>query len=597
MLLTLLLLPLFGIFMVSSYSGFSANLNDTRRVGLTISTLNFLISLFIWILFDFSQNQFQFVKEYHQVSFCDLYLGVDGLSSYFVILTAIIIPTVLLSNWYSIRKNIMSYIVITLLLQILLLAVFLALDVLLFYVFFESILPPLFLLIGLFGSDNKVRASLYLFLYTLLGSLFLLLAILIMSFLMGTTDFDVLFKTCLNYSTQILLFYGIFFSFAVKTPTIFLNTWLLKAHVESPLGGSIILAGKTVPASNIAISWKHQIDDIWSISWKLFALCKSCFNNIFWEKIILISNIIDFFGIIHFNSINIKLNSILRGHTLKVINLNTNYSNDKNKNLGSYFAGLIEGDGAIYIPKNNKNASMIIITFNSKDLPLILTIQKTLNIGNVYKIKGKNAYTYSISDIKGLIKSVNLINGYMRTPKIVQLYKLIDWINNKSHNISKLPLDDSLFNSNAWLSGFIEADGCFYVRVTQNNHCSTKKIACMLELAQKTTNLNNDSLLSVMTIISDFLLSKLKIKTKNDQYLIRTSNLQSNLILKEYINSYPLFSSKHLDSLIWVKILNMMVNKEHQKNLETIIKLKKNMNSRRTYFNWNHLNNFYSYFE
>lgn len=84
--------------MVSSYSGFSANLNETRRVGLTISTLNFLISLFIWILFDFSQNQFQFVKEYHQVSFCDLYLGVDGLSSYFVILTAIIIPIVLLSN-------------------------------------------------------------------------------------------------------------------------------------------------------------------------------------------------------------------------------------------------------------------------------------------------------------------------------------------------------------------------------------------------------------------------------------------------------------------------------------------------------------------
>lgn len=116
------------------------------------------------------------------------------------------------------------------------------LDILLFYIFFESILPPLFILIGLFGSSNRVRASFYLFLYTLLGSLFLLLSILTMSSIMGTTDFDALYKTNFNYFTQLFLFYGIFIAFAVKTPTIFLNTWLLKAHVESPLGGSIILA-------------------------------------------------------------------------------------------------------------------------------------------------------------------------------------------------------------------------------------------------------------------------------------------------------------------------------------------------------------------
>jgi NADH-ubiquinone oxidoreductase chain 4 len=124
----------------------------------------------------------------------------------------------------------------------LLLAVFLVLDILLFYIFFESILPPLFLLIGLFGSKGKVRAGFYLFLYTLLGSLFLLLSILTMSSIMGTTDFDALYKTNFNYITQLFLFYGIFIAFAVKTPTIFLNTWLLRAHVESPLGGSVILA-------------------------------------------------------------------------------------------------------------------------------------------------------------------------------------------------------------------------------------------------------------------------------------------------------------------------------------------------------------------
>ena len=129
-----------------------------------------------------------------------------------------------------------------LLLETLLLAVFLVLDILLFYIFFESTLPPLFLLIGLFGSNNKVRASFYLFLYTLFGSLFLLLAILTMSSIMGTTDFDALFKTNFDYTTQLFLFCGIFIAFAVKTPTIFLNNWLLKAHVESPLGGSIVLA-------------------------------------------------------------------------------------------------------------------------------------------------------------------------------------------------------------------------------------------------------------------------------------------------------------------------------------------------------------------
>jgi NADH-ubiquinone oxidoreductase chain 4 len=111
-----------------------------------------------------------------------------------------------------------------LLLETLLLAVFMVLDIFLFYIFFESILPPLFILIGLFGSSNKVRASFYLFLYTLLGSLFLLLSILVIYSIMGTTDFDGLYKINLNYSTQLFLFCGIFIAFAVKTPVIFLNT-------------------------------------------------------------------------------------------------------------------------------------------------------------------------------------------------------------------------------------------------------------------------------------------------------------------------------------------------------------------------------------
>jgi NADH-ubiquinone oxidoreductase chain 4 len=113
---------------------------------------------------------------------------------------------------------------ILLILETLLLTVFLVLDVLLFYIFFETILPPLFLLIGLYGSKDKVRASFYFFLYTLLGSLFLLLSILKILSMMGTTDFEALYKTNIDIYYQSFLFYGIFIAFAVKTPTIFLNT-------------------------------------------------------------------------------------------------------------------------------------------------------------------------------------------------------------------------------------------------------------------------------------------------------------------------------------------------------------------------------------
>jgi len=242
---SLLFVPLLGVFLISSTVNYELEGKKStypKLIVFIISILNFFISLVIYIIFDFSTNQYQFVQEQYEMSFFDLYLGVDGISIYFILLTTIIMPIALLSNWNSITENYRSYLIIMLLLETLLLAVFLVLDMLFFYIFFESILPPLFVLIGLFGSKNKVRASFYIFLYTLWGSLFLLLSILTMSSIMGTTDFDALFKTNFNYTTQVYLFLGIMIAFAVKTPTIFLNNWLLKAHVESPLGGSIVLA-------------------------------------------------------------------------------------------------------------------------------------------------------------------------------------------------------------------------------------------------------------------------------------------------------------------------------------------------------------------
>jgi len=182
MLLLLLIVPIIGVFLISAGTSYELNgffytssakeqpSSDgkiVKTIAFTTSIINLLISLVVFILFDFSSNLFQFVQEYHGIGSYEFYLGVDGLSIYFVLLTTTIIPVALLSNWKSIDENVKSYTIIVLLLETLLLAVFLVLDILLFYIFFESILPPLFLLIGLFGSSNKVRASFYLFLYTL----------------------------------------------------------------------------------------------------------------------------------------------------------------------------------------------------------------------------------------------------------------------------------------------------------------------------------------------------------------------------------------------------------------------------------------------
>ena len=241
----LILIPFFGIFFILSYNSYDLNENSKilKTFALAVTVVDLVISLIVWLLFNNSSKHFQFVQEQYKIGYYDFYLGIDGLSIYFILLTTLIMPIAIISNWKSIDNKVKYFLVIILLLEALLLLIFLVLDILMFYIFFESILAPLFILIGIFGSSAKIRASFYFFLYTFLGSLFMLLSIVTMASIMGTTDFDALFKTNFKYVTQLFLFYGIFIAFAVKTPTIFLNTWLLKAHVESPLSGSIILAG------------------------------------------------------------------------------------------------------------------------------------------------------------------------------------------------------------------------------------------------------------------------------------------------------------------------------------------------------------------
>ena len=244
LLTTLIITPLIGILYILLTISYNSEGNEKKikAIALFFSCVNFSISFLIWILFDSSCVSFQFIQEKYTIGYYDFYLGIDGISIYFILLTTLIIPLSILSNWKSLKEKLVYFLIIMLLLETLLLLIFLVLDLLMFYIFFESILAPLFILIGLFGSSERLRASFYFFLYTFLGSLFMLLSIITMLSVIGCTDMNILSKSSFLFNTQVLMFFGIFIAFAVKTPVIYLNGWLLKAHVESPLSGSIILA-------------------------------------------------------------------------------------------------------------------------------------------------------------------------------------------------------------------------------------------------------------------------------------------------------------------------------------------------------------------
>ena len=171
-------------------------------------------------------------------------LGIDGISLFFVILSALLIPICILTGWSSIQIYLREYLIALLILETCMMAVFCLLDVLLFYIFFESVLIPMFIIIGVWGSrQRKIRAAYQLFLYTLLGSVLMLLAILMIYYQTGTTDLQVLLTTEFSESRQILYWLAFFASFAVKVPMVPVHLWLPEAHVEAPTAGSVILAG------------------------------------------------------------------------------------------------------------------------------------------------------------------------------------------------------------------------------------------------------------------------------------------------------------------------------------------------------------------
>lgn len=248
LLLTVILLPMAGVLLLFCVP--SWNQAAQRQIALSTSLLTFLTSLLLWIEFDNSTPRFQFCTgftgEASSTSFAALntLLGVDGISLFFVLLTTFLTPVCLLVGWSSITTRVRDYCIAFLVLETLMLAVFCVCDLLLFYVFFESVLLPMFVIIGIWGSrERKIRAAYQFFLYTLFGSVLMLLAILVIYFQTGTTDLEILYTTQWSTSRELLLWVAFFASFAVKVPMVPVHIWLPEAHVEAPTAGSVILAG------------------------------------------------------------------------------------------------------------------------------------------------------------------------------------------------------------------------------------------------------------------------------------------------------------------------------------------------------------------
>jgi proton-translocating NADH-quinone oxidoreductase chain M len=244
MITLLLLIPILGsLLLVPISDNTIQGQTQMKKIALTTSLINFFISLFIWYQFDSNTTQFQFVSEFNHLNFCHLHFGTDGVSIYFVLLTTFVTPIALLSNYTNINKNLKYFLIAFLLLETLQICAFVSLDLFLFYIFFESVLPILFIIIIIFGHGiDRFRSAFLLFLYTLAGSLPMLLSILIILSYLGSTDFQLISLNEISLEAQKILWLGFFIAFAVKTPLYPFIIWLPKAHSDSPLAGSIILA-------------------------------------------------------------------------------------------------------------------------------------------------------------------------------------------------------------------------------------------------------------------------------------------------------------------------------------------------------------------
>lgn len=218
---------------------------NAKAVALWTASITFLLSLLIWAQFDPTEPGFQLVERASWLPGLgiDYHVGVDGISLWFVLLSTLLTVVVILGSWHSVQTRVKEYMIAFLVMDTLMVGVFCALDVVLFYLFFEGILIPMFLIIGIWGGPNRIYAAFKFFLYTLAGSVLFLVAIIYMYLVAGTTDMPTLMRTSFSETAQWWLFIALFASFAIKVPMWPFHTWLPDAHVEAPTAGSVLLAG------------------------------------------------------------------------------------------------------------------------------------------------------------------------------------------------------------------------------------------------------------------------------------------------------------------------------------------------------------------
>jgi NADH-quinone oxidoreductase subunit M len=241
-------LPLVGAFLILITRGEEAVVaQNARTIALWTTLIDFALSLVIWVEFNPSTAAFQFVEKARWVTFGGFtfayHLGIDGISLFFIALTALLTLISVIASWESITYRVKEYMLAFLVLETLMIGMFCALDFILFYLFFEGVLIPMFLIIGVWGGPNRIYAAFKFFLYTLLGAVLMLLAIIAVYFQTGTTDITVALNHSFPFGLQKWLWLAFFASFAVKLPMWPFHTWLPDAHVEAPTAGSVILAG------------------------------------------------------------------------------------------------------------------------------------------------------------------------------------------------------------------------------------------------------------------------------------------------------------------------------------------------------------------
>jgi len=562
-----------------------------KKIAFITTILNLIVSLIIYMLFDFSNNQFQFIQENLDLSFYDIYLGVDGLSIYFVLLTTIIMPIALVSNWNSIVNNIKSYLIIILLLETLLLAVFLVLDVLLFYIFFESILPPLFILIGLFGSSNKVRASFYIFLYTFSrkckrAKFRASLKALVTKYIKET------------FYMAWLMTQGMVISLKMK------NNLFMK-WVIADLNHSWFKV-KCIQTINLKGVKEQRVDGSSNSRILDFVRCTLVAGKPVFER-----------------KIHSRYNNIIANSNFKR-SLHTTYINklEAKTNLDPWFiTGLVDAEGSFMLGFFKSDTyrmgyqiqAIFKIALRSSDLDLLSQVQKFFGLGKITK-HGETSSQYTVKSLKDLETIIAHFDNYPLLGQkwadytlfksAVQLIKDKEHLNKQGFN--KLlcirdsmnlglseelklnfpdiqpvprPLVPKINNINPnWIAGLTSGDGCFHISI--RNSPTTKwgkSVVLKFHIIQHSKDIELMEML-----ISTLGCGRIELRLNQSAVYFVVTNFKD--VFEKIIplfNKYPIKGVKALDFADFKKVLGLMHNKEHltEQGLSKIQSIKLSMNS------------------